>query len=127
MAAHSIECTGQLVAIDDTNADLLRGGFEEWLPDVPHRHPFIAALENGYAVSVCASVRISEAAHCAGVETLPGVRRKGHGLSAVSAWVDAVRAMNAIPFYSTSWNNIASWGLAARLGLRQIAVDFHIT
>ena len=29
-----------LITIDQNNADLLRGGFEDWLPDVPHRQPF---------------------------------------------------------------------------------------
>ena len=47
--------SAQPVEISETNADLLRGGFEDWLADVPHRRPFMAMVEDGQAVSVCAS------------------------------------------------------------------------
>jgi GNAT superfamily N-acetyltransferase len=114
------------VAIDEANAGLLRNGFEDWLPDVPHRRPFVAVIEEGRAVAICASVRISRDVHCAGVETLPGCRGRGHGSAAVAAWARAVRELGATPFYSTSWDNLASRGLARRLGLRLFAVDFHI-
>jgi hypothetical protein len=53
------------ITIGDNNAYLLRDGFEDWLPDVPHRHPFMAMIEDDHAVSICASVRISDAIHCA--------------------------------------------------------------
>jgi hypothetical protein len=115
------------VAIDEANADLLRGGFEDWLPDVPYRRPFVAAIEEGRAVSICASVRVSPTVHCAGVETLPGCRRQGHGSAAAGDWARAVRDLGAEPFYSTSWDNHASQGLARRLRLRLFGVDFHIT
>lgn len=115
------------VAIDEANAGLLRDGFEDWLPDVPHRQPFVAVIEEGRAVSICASVRISREVHCAGVETLPGCRARGCGSAAVAAWARTVRDLDATPFYSTSWDNLASQGLARRLGLRLFGVDFHIT
>lgn len=118
---------GEVVAIDETNADLFRGGFETWLPDIPHRRPFMAAIEEGRVVSICASVRISRDVHCAGVETLPGLRGQGHGSAVVAAWAAAVLALGAAPFYSTSWDNLASQGLARRLGLKLFGVDFHIT
>jgi hypothetical protein len=38
-----------------------------------------------------------------------------------------VHALGATPLYSTSWDNLASRGLAARLGLAQFGVDFHLT
>lgn len=116
-----------VAVIDEANAGLLRGGFEDWLADVPHRRPFMAVIEEGRAVSICASVRISRDVHCAGVETLPGRRGRGRGSAAVAAWARAVRRLDATPFYSTSWDNLASRGLARRLGLRLFGVDFHIT
>lgn len=119
--------SAQPVEISEANADLLRGGFEDWLEDVPHRRPFMAMIEDGRAVSVCASVRITDAAHAAGVETLPEYRRKGHAVNAVSGWAAAVRKIGAIPLYSTSWNNIGSQNVAARLSLKMFGVDFHIT
>ena len=117
----------QSVEISEVNADLLRGGLQDWLADVPHRRPFMAMIENDHAVSVCASVRITNAAHAAGVETLPAYRRKGHAAHVVAAWAKAVRQLDAIPLYSTSRDNAASQALAARLGLSLFGVDFHIT
>jgi len=75
----------------------------------PHRRPFMAAVECDHAVSICASVRISDAVHCAGVETRTDHRQKAH---AVTPWqVGAAGAIShAVPFYSTSWDNVASQG-----------------
>ena len=61
------------------------------------------------------------------METLPAYRRKGYAANAVAGWASAVRQMGAMPFYSTSWENIASQNVAARLGLRMIGADFSIT
>ena len=114
-------------AIDDTNADLLSKRFGDWLPDIAHRQPFMARVEDGNAVSICASVRITEAVHCAGVETHVDHRRRGYALDVVAGWADAVRSRNATPFYSTSWDNIASQRVARRLGFVMAGVDFHVT
>jgi hypothetical protein len=116
-----------VVPISEGNAELLRSGFSHWLPDVPHRQPFMAVVEKEQAVSICASVRISPAAHCAGVETQNGYRQRGYAASAVAAWATAVRARGATPFYSTSWENRSSQRVADRLELSLVGVDFHIT
>jgi hypothetical protein len=115
------------VSINDTNGHLLRGGFDDWLQDIRHRRPFIAVVENNRAVSICASVRISDAVHCAGVETLVEHRKRGHAANAVAGWALAVRALGAAPFYSTSWENEPSQRVAARLHLAKVGVDFHVT
>jgi hypothetical protein len=86
------------ILIDGANAQRLQHLFEDWLPDVPHRQPFLAVIEGGEAVSICASVRISEAVHCAGVETHPDHRRPGYALDAVAGWASAVRSRGATPF-----------------------------
>jgi len=127
MFAQVVPTDGSPIPISDDNAHLLRDGFEDWLPDVPHRQPFVAMIEDGRAVSICASVRISDAVHCAGVETHVGHRHRGYAASAVAGWAMAVRARGATPFYSTSWENHASQRVAARLGLSLVGVDFHIT
>jgi hypothetical protein len=100
MSTRDIRPSAYPTAIDDNNAHLLRGGFEDWLPDVPHRRPFMAMIEDDHAVSICASVRIS---------------------------ARAVRLLGATPFYSTSWDNIASQRVAGRLRLSLVGVDFHLT
>ena len=87
----------------------------------------MAIVEDNRAVSICASVRISDTVHCAGVETLVAYRRRGHAVNAVAAWAMAVRSRGATPFYSTSWENHASQRIAARLRLSLVGVDFHVT
>jgi RimJ/RimL family protein N-acetyltransferase len=121
--APSVRC----IAIDAANADLLRGGLDAWLPDVPHCRPFMAVIEAGHAVAICASVRITPAAHEAGVETLHAHRGKGYARDVVAAWANAVRTLGAIPLYSTSWDNAASQRVAGKLGASMFGVDFHIT
>ena len=118
---------GPALEIGPDNGDLLRENLDEWLPDVGRRHPFLAVAHGGAAVSLCASVRISAWAHCAGVETHPDHRQRGHALVAVSAWAHAVQALGATPFYSTQWENAASRRVAARLGFQPVATDLHIT
>ena len=118
---------GPAVSIAADNAHLLGRCFPDWLADVPHRRPFVAVIEAGHAVSICASVRISPAVHCAGVETHADHRRRGHSLHAVAGWAGAVRSLGATPFYSTSWDNIASQHVARRLGFEMVGVDFHVT
>ncbi|HEY2482666.1 MAG TPA: GNAT family N-acetyltransferase [Caulobacteraceae bacterium] len=125
--AHDPSASAGVVAIDEANVGLLAEGFPDWLADVPHRQPFVARIEAGRAVAICASVRISRAVHCAGVETLPACRGRGHASAVVSAWARAVRSLGATPFYSTSWDNLASQGVARRLGLALAGVDFHLT
>lgn len=114
------------VEIREANAGLLRGGLEGWLEDVAHRQPFQAVIEEGRAVAVCASVRITAAAHEAGVETLPAFRRRGHAVDVVAGWAAAVRRLGAVPLYSTSWDNTASQSVAARLGASLFGVDFQV-
>ena len=116
------------VSINETNGHLLRGGFDDRLPDIRYRNqPFCAVVEDNRAVSICASVRITDAVHCAGVETLTAHRQRGQAARAVADWALTVRSLGANPFYSTSWDNEASRGLAARLHLAPIGIDFHAT
>lgn len=122
----TIATENQATDVGPNNADLLRGGLEAWLPDVGRRGVFLAMVEAGRAVALCASVRITPHVHCAGVETVPDFRGRGLASRVVAAWAARVRALGAAPFYSTSWGNLASRGVARRLGLDLAAVDFHV-
>lgn len=115
------------ILIDEQNAYLLQGGLQDWTPDVQYQQPFVAMVIGGQAVAVCTSVRITDAAHEAGVETLAPHRRRGYAVSVVSAWASAVEKMGALPLYSTSTDNLPSQQVAARLGLSRYGIDFHIT
>lgn len=116
-----------VVNIDEGARERLAGRFDDWLEDVAHRRPFMAVIAEGAAAAICASVRISPTVHCAGVETHPDFRRRGYALAAVAGWANAVRACGATPFYSTSWDNLASQRVAQRLGGQMVGVDFHVT
>lgn len=114
------------VLITAENADLLRTHLPQWLGDVAHARPMLAAVADAAAVAVCCSVRITPRAHEAGVETAPDFRGRGHARRAVAAWAAAVHALGRIPLYSTSWENTASQALARSLGLRRFGADLHV-
>jgi GNAT acetyltransferase-like protein len=121
MAAHD-----GMVAITQNNEHLLRG-LPEWRPEAAKQQPFIAAIVGGQAVAVCASVRKSRYAHAAGVETEPAHRGKGLAAATTAAWATAVRAQGAVPYYGTTFDNLASQGVARRLKLRAVASEFSIS
>jgi hypothetical protein len=122
-----IKLPKQAVAITEANKHLLGGGLESWLPDVPHQQPFFAAVQDGKAVSVCSSVRITDKAHKAGVETLPAYRQQGHAANAVASWTNTLLEQHIIPLYSTSWEDTASQNVVRKVGFEFFGTDFHIT
>lgn len=116
-----------VVRLSRANADLLKGDFAEMVSELNSSQPCLAVVEDSQTVSICRSVRLSSRAHEAGVDTLTGYRRRGYATLVVAAWALAVRALNRIPLYSTSWDNVASQGVARRLGLVPYGVDYHVT
>jgi RimJ/RimL family protein N-acetyltransferase len=116
-----------VVVVTRENADVLRRYLSPWLEDVAIGQPLVALLRDGHAVSVCCSVRLTDHAYEAGVETHPEFRGQGFAPRVVSAWGRAVRAMGRIPLYSTSWENLASRAVAAKVGLVRYGTDLHIT
>ena len=114
------------VRVTPENTDLLQT-FPEWRDEVAFREPFIVVVERARAVALCCSVRITPAAHEAGVETLPECRGRGFASQAVGAWARAVAALGALPLYSTSNDNVASQGVARRLGMHRFGLDFHVS
>jgi RimJ/RimL family protein N-acetyltransferase len=116
-----------VVPVTGGNAEILRPHLEPWLDSTAPGLLTMAVVEDGCAVAVCSSVRITDAAREAGVETAPGFRGRGHAARAVAAWAAAVRRTGAIPLYSTSWSNTASQAVARKLGLRMFGADLHIT
>lgn len=120
------ESTGA-VLIDESNSHLLGHHLSAWLEDTQRCQPFVACLHDGRAVSLCCSGRTTAQAHEAAVETAEDFRGRGYATRAVAAWANAVRGIGCIPLYSTSWANMGSRALAARLGLICYASDLHFT
>ena len=122
-----VEPSRPLLTFTEMNAGMLQGGFEGLIAELPNWRPFVAIVEEGRAIAVCRSVRITPEAHEAGVETLPGFRGKGYATDAVAGWAQIVKSMGVIPLYSTSWENITSQAVARKLHLVPYGEDFHIT
>lgn len=112
--------------ITPANADLLRGGLEEWLPDVEAGRPMYASVVDAHAVAICASVSAVEGAHAAGVETLRAHRGKGLAAQAVAAWARDVHRLNAVAFYGASFDNLPSQSVAKRLSMRLVGSEFSV-
>lgn len=94
-----------------------------WARDFANSQPCIAVLDGDDAVAVCCSSRLSPDAAEAGADTLPDYRGRGYAASAVAAWAAAIRATGRLPLYSTSWDNVASQGVARTLGLVGYGAD----
>ncbi len=109
------EAEQETTIINKVNAHLLKHEMGDWSVDVGHRLLFIATVANGQAVAVCASSRVTAAAHEAGVETSLNFRRRGYASTAVRRWTNEVLKLGAVALYSTSWSNTASQAVAQKL------------
>ncbi len=115
-----------VAAIDATNVAALREHFPYTAAHLHEEEPCFAMIEEGVAVSVCRSVRITPHVHEAGVETVDAFRGRGYAVRVVAAWARAVRERGVIPLYSTSWENLASRAVARKLGLVQYGIDLSL-
>ena len=103
--------------IDRQSANLLDRHFPYTRSVLAARTPVLVVVRDGAAVSACFTARRRGVACEAGVATEDAYRGQGLGTAVVAAWRDAVRASGGTPLYSTSWDNLASRGVAARLRL----------
>ncbi len=115
--------------ITAANAYLLRR-MPAYLDDVKRGldayEPRLAVIEDGVAVAICNSARLTGRAAEAGVETLAGYRGRGYAPKVVAAWAQAIQATGRTPLYSTSWDNLASQAVARKLGLIQYGTDVSL-
>jgi GNAT acetyltransferase len=107
--------------------DLVAGGRgdEERLRGVMPEHdrttlaePWTVALVDGRVAAVCETARSAPTSVEAGVWTYQPYRRRGLAAVVTAAWACQVEGRTA--FYSTSEDNLASQGVARRLGLRPL-------
>jgi hypothetical protein len=124
---HVISSSTTTRRVTEANVERLRRHLHEWIPDLGACDPMTMLEVDGEAVSICASVRRTPAAHEAGVETTVSCRGHRYAAQVVASWGALVRAMGAQPLYSTSWQNEASRSVARQLSMIQVGNDLHIS
>lgn len=85
-----------------------------------------AVIQDSQAVAVCSSVRLNRQAAEAGVHTLEASRGKGYAVMVTALWANLVLERGLMPFYSTSWENTASQGVARKLNAQMFGEDWSI-
>jgi RimJ/RimL family protein N-acetyltransferase len=118
-----VKTRNPLVSITQENIDLLR----ELMPDLDIDFPCVAVVKGGRAISACQSVFVSAQRYEAGVDTLESERKKGYATAAVAGWARTVLELGGIPHYSLARGNVASQGVARKLGLVLYGADLRIT
>jgi hypothetical protein len=120
---HAITRPTGVVRLRLNNRDLIRDTFPWLFEEIADWQPCFAIVRDQAAVSICFSSRQGPFAAEAGVETLPDYRGRGFAPAVTAAWGSAIAASDRIPIYSTAWENLASQGVARRLGLIQFGAD----
>jgi hypothetical protein len=119
----SIVRPGGAVEVTDATLAVVRDTHPWLYRDLSTFGPCFAVLRDGVAASICFSSRIGAGALEAGLFTLPEYRGCGYAVAVTAAWGAAVSASGRVPLYSTAWENVASRGVARRVGLRMFGTD----
>jgi hypothetical protein len=115
-----------VVEITAGNKDLLQKYFDYAADHLKELQPCFAVVVDGDAIAVCDTVRLTDHAAEAGLNTEEEFRGRGYGVAVTAAWAIAIRKTGRIPMYSTSWENAASRRVASKLGLILYGSDFSI-
>jgi hypothetical protein len=113
------------VEIAEGNEQLLRFGFADLIPTLRMRQPMVAVVQDGVAISVCYSGRLTKYGAQAAVLTLNRYREQGYGTLVTLGWAIEARVRGLIPMFSCSWENAASLSIARKLELIQFGTDLY--
>ena len=94
-------------------------------PDRDLTAPWVVAIVDDAVAAVCETARSTPTSVEAGVWTYEPHRRKGLGAAVTAAW--SARVADRTAFYSTSWTNAASQGVARHLGLRPLGQWWQVS
>ena len=89
--------------------------------------PWCVALHDGVIASVAETVRSSASGIEAGITTIPAQRRRGFAAAATAGWAAHPALHGRTRFYSTQRTNVASQGVARRLGLPFVGTSLRLT
>jgi hypothetical protein len=99
----------------------------EWLrEEIKYSQPCYGIISGGKVLSICRSVRITNEAHEAGIETSKEYRGKGFAKKVLVLWAIDVKNSGCVPLYSTSKGNASSQGLAEKTSLKKIGTGTSI-
>jgi predicted GNAT family acetyltransferase len=112
-----IPALGDAVQITRATVERARDTYPWLLDALEDWWPCFGVIRDGAIASVCFSSRVADRAEAAGVDTHPAYRQRGYAAAVTAAWGAAIRASGKVPFYSTSWDNVGSQGVARRVGL----------
>lgn len=123
-----VRAPGGVVLISEANAHLLETHFPGKITSRSGFRfaPIAVAVAQGRAVSICFCSRLTESVAEAGLETAEPFRGRGYAGAAVAGWAAALRQLGRLPLYSTQWRNVASQGVAHKLGAVQYGEDWWI-
>ena len=124
----NIDAHTNVVSITKSNIDLCQRTFP-WLSPLLHDKnvgPIAATVVAEQAVALCFCSRRPGFATEAGVETLAAYRGRGYATATVRAWAAAVKRLGCRPFYSTTWDNLASQAIARKLQMVMYGADWSI-
>jgi hypothetical protein len=114
------------VRVDPNDPRLLIAHYPNTAEGLRFMQPCWAIPVDGRAVAVCRSVRVHGMHREAGADTLAEFRLRGYGTDVVAAWALDLLKADLVPLYSTNWENIGSLGIARKLKMKQLAVEFRI-
>jgi hypothetical protein len=115
------------VLVAPEQRSVLAAHFPDLMAQYAQRTPIAAIIEQGIAVAACWCSRRTAQAAEAGIMSIPAVRQRGYAIRVAALWGRSVQEAGMTALYSTSWDNMASQGVARALGLHLYGEDWSIT
>ncbi len=114
---------GEAVLLGPEHFDALAVHYPVTVKLFAQRRPVYGIVADGVVVARCGSIGDE-----AGVDVAEGYRRRGYATRVTAAWArHRWRDTGRPPLYSHEGDNMASYGVAQRLGAVQYGVDYELT